>query len=214
MEVREAGDQARNVAARGLHFDGHGNRVSIVLHAKNYRQTQIGRGIQRLPEFAFAGGAVAERDVSDFIAMELDILELAVIALGFLLRRWDAARNSGQLRRIRRLAESGVPVADDWVTTLSCLKRPVRGHLTAAGTGIVGRADGSEQHFIRRRAQGETQRAVAVVGIEPVIAGFNAKAAATPMASCPAPEIWKKTFCWRLSRISRSSTRREVNMMR
>src|SRR5215472_19147729 len=33
--------------------------------------------------------------------------------------------------------------------------------------------------------------------------------AATVRASCPAPEIWKKIFCWCLSRISRSSIRRE-----
>src|SRR5215472_2381887 len=33
--------------------------------------------------------------------------------------------------------------------------------------------------------------------------------AATVKASCPAPDIWKKIFCWCLSRISRSSMRRE-----
>ena len=36
----------------------------------------IGGGVQRLPEFAFAGGAVAERDVGDFVAVERDVLEL------------------------------------------------------------------------------------------------------------------------------------------
>src|SRR2546430_7330971 len=84
MEVGKSGDEARNVAAGRLHFDGHGNRIFVVLHAKNYRQTEIGCGVHRLPEFAFAGRAVAERDVGDFVTLELDILELAVIAFGFL----------------------------------------------------------------------------------------------------------------------------------
>ena len=86
---------------------------------------------------------------------------------------------------------------------------PVRGHLPAAGAGIVGRAYSLQQHFVGRRAQSEAESAVAIIGIEPVVAGFMVKPAATPMASWPAPEIWKKIFCWRLSRISRSSTRRE-----
>src|SRR5580700_8760199 len=84
MKVGEAGDEARNIAAGGLHFHGHGNRVFVVLHAKNYRQAEVGCTVQRLPEFALARRAVAERNVGDFVALELDILELAVIAFDFL----------------------------------------------------------------------------------------------------------------------------------
>src|SRR5277367_3472459 len=80
MEVREAGDQVRYVAARGLHFDRYRNRVSIILHTKNYRQPPVGGGVHRLPEFAFAGSAIAERNVGDFVAMKLNVLELAIIA--------------------------------------------------------------------------------------------------------------------------------------
>ena len=48
---------------------------------------------------------------------------------------------------------------------------PVGRHLAAAGRGIVGRAHRLLQHFVRRHAEREAERAVAVVGIEPVVAG-------------------------------------------
>ena len=51
------------------------------------------------------------------------------------------------------------------------LVSPVRGHLAAAGVGIVGRADGFQQLLIRRHAQRQAERAVAIIGIEPVVAG-------------------------------------------
>ena len=213
MEIGEAGDQARDVAAGGLHFDRNRDRVLVVLHAEDHGQAAVGGGVQRLPEFAFAGGAVAERDVGDFVALELDVLELAVIAFGFLRgvgMLGEIASGFGASDGLQNLGAGGGRLGDD----VEPLESPVRGHLAAAGTGIVGRADGAEQHFVGSRAQGEAERAVAIVRIEPVVAGFNAKAAATPTASWPAPEIWKKIFCWRLSRISRSSRRREVNMMR
>ena len=174
MEVREAGDEARNVAARGLHFDGHGNRISIILHAKNYRQAVVGGGVQRLPEFAFAGGAVAERDVGDFIAPELDILELAVIAVGFLRglgMPGEIAAGFGASDGLQNLGAGAGRLGDD----VEVLEGPVRGHLTAAGTGIVGCAYGAEQHFVRSCAQGEAQGAVAVVGVEPVVVGLQRK---------------------------------------
>src|ERR1035438_2304255 len=74
MEVGESGDQARDVAAGGLHFNRDGDGVLVILDAEDHRQTAVGSGIERLPEFAFARGAIAERDVGDFVTVELDIL--------------------------------------------------------------------------------------------------------------------------------------------
>ncbi len=116
MEVGEAGDQARNVAAGGLHFDRNGNRVLVVLHAENYRQAAVGGGVQRLPEFAFAGGAVAERDVGDFVALELDVLELAVIAFGFLRgvgMLGEIAAGFGASDGLQNLGAGGGRLGDD-----------------------------------------------------------------------------------------------------
>ena len=79
MEIGESGDQARNASARGLNFDRNRDRVAVIFDAENYRQLAESGGVHRLPEFAFAGGAVAERNVGDFIALKADILELAVV---------------------------------------------------------------------------------------------------------------------------------------
>ena len=174
MEVGESADQTRNVAARGLHFDRHGNRVLVVLHAKNYWQAAVGGGVQRLPEFAFAGRAIAERNVSDFIALKLDVLELAVIAVGFLASLGmpgEIAAGFGASDRLQNLGARGRRLGDN----IEPLVGPVRRHLTSAGAGIVGRTHGAKQHFIRRCAQRKTQRAIAVIGIEPVVAGLQHK---------------------------------------
>jgi hypothetical protein len=45
----------------------------------------------------------------------------------------------------------------------------MRGHLAAAGCRIFGRAYGLLQHLVGSDAQGEAQRAVPIVGVEPVV---------------------------------------------
>ena len=45
--------------------------------------------------------------------------------------------------------------------------------MTATGAGIVGRADGAEEHFVRSCAEAEAERAIAIVGEEPVVAWFE-----------------------------------------
>ena len=50
---------------------------------------------------------------------------------------------------------------------------PVRRHLPSAGTWIVSRSHRLQKHLIRLGAQGQAQRAVAVIRIEPVIAGLK-----------------------------------------
>ena len=45
------------------------------------------------------------------------------------------------------------------------------GHLASAGCRVGGCAHGLQHHFVRRNAQGQGQRTVAVIGIEPVVSG-------------------------------------------
>ena len=52
---------------------------------------------------------------------------------------------------------------------------PVRRHLPPAGVGIVLGPDGAEQHLERRHAERQAQRAIAIVGIEPVVAGAEVR---------------------------------------
>src|ERR1017187_4488460 len=153
MEVGGGGAQARKVSAGGLRLDGHGNCVLVIFQAKDYRQAAVGGSVQRLPELAFAGGAVAERDVSDFVALELDVLELAVIARGFLRgvgTLGEIAAGFGASDGLQNLGAGGGRLGDD----IEPLVGPVRGHLASAGTGVIGRSHGAEQHFEGSRAQG------------------------------------------------------------
>ena len=53
---------------------------------------------------------------------------------------------------------------------------PVRRHLSAAGTRIVGGAHGLQQHFVGGGAQGEDEGAVPIIRIEPVVSGLEAEA--------------------------------------
>ena len=48
---------------------------------------------------------------------------------------------------------------------------PVRRHLAPARVGIILGADGGQQHLERCHAERQTQRAISIVGIEPVVAG-------------------------------------------
>ncbi len=59
-QAREAVARPRDVAARRLHLDRHRDRVAVVLDDEHDRQLAHAGGVQRLPELALAGRAVAE----------------------------------------------------------------------------------------------------------------------------------------------------------
>jgi hypothetical protein len=59
-QARKAFDQARDVAARRLHVDGHRDRVAVVLDEKQHRQLPRARRVERFPELALARAAVAD----------------------------------------------------------------------------------------------------------------------------------------------------------
>ena len=81
--------------------------------------------------------------------------------------------------------------------------------------GIVGGADRGEQLLGGGHAEAEAERAVAVVGVEPVVGRAEAPwRRPTSTASWPAPEIWKKILFCRLSWISLSSIRRDSSISR
>ncbi len=84
MEIRESAHQLADVAARGADFNRNRDGVLVVLNHIQHRQLQVRGGVQRLPELAFTGGAVAAGDEDDFVAVESHILELAVVAGHFL----------------------------------------------------------------------------------------------------------------------------------
>src|SRR5947207_13479261 len=73
VKIWKTFDEPRNIAARSLHFNGNADRVLVVFAQKHDRQFQIARRVERFPKLAFAGRAVAERNVDHFIvAKSLD----------------------------------------------------------------------------------------------------------------------------------------------
>src|SRR4029079_465529 len=70
VKRRKTLNQPGNIATGGLYFNGHTDRVSIILNQKNNRQFQITCCIQRFPKLTFTAGAVAKRYVSHFIIMK------------------------------------------------------------------------------------------------------------------------------------------------
>ena len=81
VQAGKRANQARDVAAGGLHFDRHGDRVAVVLDEEEHRQLLDAGGVERFPELAFARRAFAERDVGDLVGLE------PRLAIGNLRRR-------------------------------------------------------------------------------------------------------------------------------
>ena len=68
-----------------------------------------------------------------------------------------------------------VPVGDDCVTTFSRLYAQCDGICRPPEAGVICGADCLQQHFMRSGAEGQTQGAVAIVRIEPVVRSLERK---------------------------------------
>src|SRR3989454_10094492 len=68
---------------------------------------------------------------------------------------------------LEQLRAGGARLADD----VERLVAPVGRHLAAPRVGILGRTDRREEHLRGGHAEAETERAVAIVGIEPIVCG-------------------------------------------
>ena len=62
------------------------------------------------------------------------------------------------------------------MTTFNFGKAPVRRHLPPTRLRVIRRAHCHQQHLVRRRPQSQAQRAIAIVGIKPVVARLQGKA--------------------------------------
>ena len=72
-QIRKARDDGGDAAARRLTFHRNRNRETVVLHENHQRQPFEAGDIDRLPEFAFAGGAFAGADQRYFVAAGIDV---------------------------------------------------------------------------------------------------------------------------------------------
>ena len=73
VQAGKAAHELRNAAAGGLHFHGNGDGVAVVFDQIEERQFFGAGGVERFPEFAFAGGAVAAGNVDDFVGLVCDV---------------------------------------------------------------------------------------------------------------------------------------------
>ena len=149
-QAGKARDQARNAAAGGLAFDGDGDRVAVVLDEEQHRQSLQTGGIERFPELALAGGAFARGDQRNLAGW------VARVARGF-----------GASHGLVVLRAGGRGRADDVKLPVA----PMGRHLAAARSGVGGRADSLLQHLVGGDAESQAERAVAVIGKEPVVPG-------------------------------------------
>ena len=68
-QIREAGHELGDAPAGGLDLDRDGDGVAVVLDHEDDRQLQVAGGVQRLPELALGGGAVAGGDHDDLVVL-------------------------------------------------------------------------------------------------------------------------------------------------
>src|SRR5437763_12982592 len=175
VKIWKTGNQARNISARSLNLNRNRDGVAVVLYKENNGQAEVRGRIHRLPEFAFAAGAVAKRDVGDFVAVELDVFEFAVIAGEFLSgvrMQHVIATSLGASYGVKNLCPGTGRLSDD----IEPFESPMRGHLPAAGAWIVRSAYSPQEHFVRSSAERKTECTVAIVREEPVVAGLHCEA--------------------------------------
>ncbi len=149
------GNELRDAAARGLTLHRRGDGVAVIFDQVQQRQAFQASDVQRFPEFALAGGALARADQRQLV--------------GTGLQKAPGARRANSLpelsaswRRPGEDVERGI--------------RPVRRHLTPTRKRVRRRADASHQHGLRRDAESQGQGAIPVVGEEPVLAGLQEQA--------------------------------------
>jgi hypothetical protein len=147
VQVGKVSNEFRNAAAGGLDFDGNGDGVTVVFDEIEERKFLGAGSIERFPEFAFAGGAVAGGDVNNFFGIVIErFAEGSFPRLGKGFRMMAVIKSRfGCADRLYELRAGAGGLADD----IEFLMAPVGGHLAAAGAGIVFGAYGLEKGFER-----------------------------------------------------------------
>src|SRR6266481_4136916 len=147
VQVGEVSHEFRNATAGGLDFDGNGDGVTVVFDEIEERKFLGAGGVKRFPEFAFAGCAVAGGDVDDFFGIVIErFAEGSFLGLCEGIRMMTVIESGfGCSDGLHELRAGAGGLADD----IEFLMAPVRGHLAAAGAGIVFGAYGLQKGFER-----------------------------------------------------------------
>ena len=157
LQVGEAPNDRGDCATGRLVLHRHRDGVTVVLDQEQDRQPAERGAVQRLPELSLAGSAVAAAHEHDTVAVRgggqsRDAVP-AQVALG--VRRSDRVQElRSHTARVDRQAERALG--------------EVRRHLPSARGGIGFGAPGSRELLESGQAQSGRQRAVPVVGVDPV----------------------------------------------
>ncbi len=173
-EVGEIGDQPRNVSARRVHFNGNADGVAVVFDHEDHGQLLIGRRVQRFPKLALRSRALAYGGQNHFVAVEIDVVKLAIVAGSFdggLRMVAEIAAGLSAAHGMEQLGRRRGGCADD----VQGAAAPMSGHLTPATGRVGGRAYRLQQHVVRADAQCQAKRAIAIVGKKPVVAGLESQ---------------------------------------
>src|SRR5205807_1329381 len=104
------------------------DRVAVVGHEIQQRQVQTARGVERLPELAFARRALAERYVRDLVTVRIATRKVAPLDVARRLRAPDGRQT---------LRGRGRGLRDDVLLAVA----PMARHLSPAARGIFRRTD-------------------------------------------------------------------------
>ena len=150
LQIRKTRHQSRDVSARRLLFHRHRDGVAIVLDQIHQRQILQAGSVQRFPKLALTGGAFAARYQRHFVGRRVE-KSIGLRATGRLHELRPSGRRSGNDVQLRRA--------------------PMGGHLAATRAGIGRRSHRTQQRLLGRDAQHQAQGAIAIVRVEPVVAG-------------------------------------------
>ena len=174
VQAGKAADEFGNAATGGLYFDRHGNGVAVVFNQIKQRKLLGARGVQRFPEFALAGGAIAGGDINDFVRVVIEHFaqrRFLRLQQGFRMAL-VIERSFRGAHRLHELRSGAGRLADDIPLAVA----PVRRHLAAAGAWIVFGADGLQQHVERSYAEHQAESAIAIIGVKPIDSGTKKQA--------------------------------------
>src|SRR5207248_4908696 len=124
-----------------------------------HREVETSGGVERFPELAFRGRALAERHVGQLVAVRGASRQVRAPS--------DVARRLRAADRGQALAGGHGRLAHD----VESGRSPMAGHLPAARCRVGRRPDRLHQHLERRDPERQREGAIAVVGEEPVVAG-------------------------------------------
>ena len=158
-QIGEARYELGDTSTRGVDLDGDRDRVSVVLDEKNHGELEITCGIEGLPELTLGRGSLTRTYQDDLILLEAFDPGLQLGDERYPVSHLCRADGLQELRarggRHRHEVEVRI--------------RKVGRHLPAGAVRVGGGPDRAEKVVQGGLPQGQRQRSISVVRVEPVV---------------------------------------------